>query len=427
MKIEKLSIVLMMVLSSMCSTALAQEAKESVRVFFRQGYSKFEPMYSNNGERMGKFISKMDSLSKDTTCRMHSLYITGSASPEGLFETNRRLAEKRINQIVDYLKSHADLGQTDIQSHVQGIDWQELLQMVRDSEMPYRQEVIDILTAGGADDDSQTTDARNRELKKLAGGKAWQYMYEHFFPNLRSSNILLSYQIERPKPEPEPVQPTPPAVVEEKVDTTPQTIVATPDTVQADTAVARKPVKMALKTNLLYDLALVPNIAFEIHVGKRWTLGANWIHSWWNSDKRKWFHRIYGTEVGVRKYFGGKDANNPMQGHHIGIYGETFIFDFEMGGRGYLGGKPGGSLFERANYGASIEYGYSHPIARRLNLDFVLGVGYQGGDYWEYEPEDDHFVWRATKRRKYFGPTKAEVSLVWLLEAGRGKKKGGRR
>ena len=38
-------------------------------------------------------------------------------------------------------------------------------------------------------------------------------------------------------------------------------------------------------------------------------------------------------------------------------------------------------------------------------------------------PMDNHYVWKATKKRNWFGPTKAEVSLVWLLGGGYGNEK----
>ena len=41
-----------------------------------------------------------------------------------------------------------------------------------------------------------------------------------------------------------------------------------------------------------------------------------------------------------------------------------------------------------------------------------------GGRYYEYEPLDGHYVWKATKNRHWIGPTKAEISLVWLLGKG---------
>ena len=118
----------------------------------------------------------------------------------------------------------------------------------------------------------------------------------------------------------------------------------------------------------------------------------------------------------------------PLTGHHLGLYGQILTYDFEWGGRGYLGGKPGGTLWDKMNWGIGLEYGYSLPLARRLNIDFSVGVGYQHGEYQEYLPEDDCYVWQATKKRRWFGPTQAKISLVWLIGCDNyNRKKGGRR
>lgn len=75
-------------------------------------------------------------------------------------------------------------------------------------------------------------------------------------------------------------------------------------------------------------------------------------------------------------------------------------------------------MWNTPNYAVGIEYGYSLPIARRLNIDFTIGLGYWGGRYYVYTPHDGHYVWETTKNRHWFGPTKAEISLVWLLGRG---------
>ena len=93
-----------------------------------------------------------------------------------------------------------------------------------------------------------------------------------------------------------------------------------------------------------------------------------------------------------------------------------------------MGGQPGGTLWDKANYAGGVEYGYSKPVGKRLNLDFTIGLGYMGGKYHEYLPVDDCYVWQVTKQRHWFGPTKAEVSLVWLLGYGNvNEGKGGAR
>ena len=57
----------------------------------------------------------------------------------------------------------------------------------------------------------------------------------------------------------------------------------------------------------------------------------------------------------------------------------------------------------------------------------LLVTGYLGGSYKEYIPLDGHYVWQTTKNRRWFGPTKAGISLVWLIGRGNySRKKGGR-
>ena len=188
-----------------------------------------------------------------------------------------------------------------------------------------------------------------------------------------------------------------------------------------------KPYALALKTNMLYDVLLVPNIGLEFCAGKGWSVGANVMYAWWSREKSDFFWRIYGGELYARKYLGRQAAAKPFTGHHVGVYGQIFDYDFELGGRGYMGGEPGGTLWDKMNYAMGVEYGYSLPITRGLSLDFTLGIGYWGGQYCTYEPQDGEYVWQETWQRHWFGPTKAEVSLVWMFGRGVIKGKGGRR
>ena len=177
----------------------------------------------------------------------------------------------------------------------------------------------------------------------------------------------------------------------------------------------------ALKTNLLYDAALVPNVGMEVRLGRQWTMAADWFYTWFSSDSRHRYWQGYGGYLALRRYFAASgnmsDGSSPFRftGHHVGVYGLGLTYDVEWGGRGYQAAKFG--------FGAGVEYGYSLPISRWLNLDFSLGLGFQDGEYKEYTPMDGHYVWHATRKRHWWGPTKAEVSLKWML--GRKGKGGG--
>lgn len=152
------------------------------------------------------------------------------------------------------------------------------------------------------------------------------------------------------------------------------------------------------------------------------------MYAWWKTDRRHYYWRAYGGEIFGRWWFGRKAAEKPLTGHHLGIYGQLYTYDFELGGEGEMGGKPGGNLWDRNLWGAGVEYGYSLPVGRRINIDFSIGLGYTTGIYHKYKPIDDHYVWQSTHRRYYFGPTKLEVAFVWLIGHGNvNEKKGGKK
>ena len=178
---------------------------------------------------------------------------------------------------------------------------------------------------------------------------------------------------------------------------------------------------MALRTNLLYDAVLIPNIGIEVGLGMGFTIGADWFGTWLSSDKRHWYWQGYGGYLTARYYFGKAAAEQLFTGHHVGIYGTALTYDVEFGGIGYQAAKFG--------FGGGVEYGYSLRVAESLCLDFNLGLGYQGGEYKKYMPTDDgtgHYVWMSTHMRNWWGPTKAEVSLKWLIGPTKEKKGGNR-
>jgi outer membrane protein OmpA-like peptidoglycan-associated protein len=168
-----------------------------------------------------------------------------------------------------------------------------------------------------------------------------------------------------------------------------------------------RPFYMAIKSNMLYDLAMTPNAGIEFYLGAGFSLAANWQYAWWKRDKSAFYWRTYGGDVEARYWFGKLAKEKPLTGHHVGLYGQMITYDFEFGGSGILA--------PRWSWAIGASYGYSLPIHRVLNIDFSAGVGYHTGIYHDYIPIDGEYIWQATKRRRWIGPTKFEVSLVWLI------------
>ena len=404
----------------------AQVQTDSVKVYYRVGEAKLEPSFHGNGASMERFLDRLKDITADKRYQRFNFRIKSYASLEGPLSLNRQLYEERTREFLDYVRRHGIQlpGQINVWQE-NCYNWEELERRVQRSPMPYQAEVLDIIRntpEWSYDAKGNKTDYRKQQLMTLHGGVPFRYMKRHFFPEMRYSAVRLTCEFA------EPELPVQLPVSHDTISVLKRDTIIQKDTIYIDRIIPGKSHYWAIKTNMLYDALLIPNIGVEVYLGKLWSLSANWMYGWWKKDRIHWYWRAYGGDIAVRKWLGKKAEEKPLTGHHIGVYGQVLTYDFETGGRGYMGGEPGGSLFDRANFVGGIEYGYALPVTRRLNLDFSIGIGYMGGKYHEYVPMDDCYVWQATKQRHYFGPTRLEVSLVWLLGQGNiNKMKGGRR
>ena len=200
------------------------------------------------------------------------------------------------------------------------------------------------------------------------------------------------------------------------INTAPAQNVTSSDTVSAESLCP----KLALRTNLLYDAALVPNVGVEWFVDQHWSVAANVMYIWLKNDTRHRYWRLFSTDVEARYWLKANDGDL-RTGHHFGAYAAFYRYDFEFGGKGWMGD---------ANYGGGISYGYAWRIfpkwRERFTFDLNIGLGYLGGTHKEYDPDEGCYVWQRTMRHNLFIPTKAEVTLVWYPRWRAFNKKGGR-
>lgn len=387
-----------------CIQAFGQESRKEVCIGFPVGNSTLDTAYGNNAARLSEVVSFLESVKKDSTLELVEVSFCGSASPEGGFAINRELAEKRRNSLERYVRERVSLPDGIISRPEGFIAWERLAELVEVSDMPHKEEAVDVLRNVPEftyNNKGVLVDSRKKHLMELQYGRTWHYMHKHFFDQIRNASVILVTVRQKPVIEEKTVVKEEP-VVPAPADTT--AVVEKADTIVAVSPETSKPFYMALKTNMLYDVLAVPNIGVEFYLGKNWSISGNWMYGWWkkNSSHRYW--RIYGGDLAVRYWLGKKANEKPLTGHHIGIYGQAFTYDFEWGGKGYMGGEPGGTLWDKTNYAAGVEYGYSLPVANRLNIDFTLGVGYWGGKYYEYIP-----FWTATM---YGRPLKNAIGSV---------------
>ena len=180
-----------------------------------------------------------------------------------------------------------------------------------------------------------------------------------------------------------------------------------------DIASSKKPYYFALKNNILYDIALLPNLTAEAYLGKQLSLAIAGNLSWWtfNSDR---FHRIQSVGTELRYWI---NSPYPLQGHAVGVYSMVGNYDIRL----FTQNEDTKGWLSYSSWSAGFSYAYSIPIANRVNLELGLAMGYFGGKYYDYHYCLIHERWERQVeefKRKYFGPTRIGFSVVWLFGNG---------
>lgn len=183
----------------------------------------------------------------------------------------------------------------------------------------------------------------------------------------------------------------------------------------------RKPVFVAIKNNLLYDALLLPNLSAEVYLGRQWSFALNGNWSWWKfneQENKAWYHRIQSAGVELRYWV---HSPYPLNGHAVGLYTTIGNYDLRLFPKNEF---SKGSLSQNS-WSAGVSYAYSVPISCYFNMEFGVALGYVGGKYYPYDYCTEHTWWaqQDMKDRHYVGPTRAEISIVWLLGNGNYRKK----
>ena len=125
--------------------SLKVEETKTVAIYFRQGFHDLDLDYKTNRESLEKIYSQLAEIYYDSTRNFRHIQIISGTSPEGTYKLNRRLSDNRLKSLKDYIQSRLPLPDSIFYAESRGINWIDLIELVRESDMPYRDEMLDIL------------------------------------------------------------------------------------------------------------------------------------------------------------------------------------------------------------------------------------------------------------------------------------------
>ena len=336
-----------------------------------------------------------------------SIVVTSSSSIDGPVSSNDGFSRARGESLVRWIEDNYPEFKGHVVLDSRGEDWDAFIEAIKADKNLDEDTKSEILEIAGSDDSSDNREARLRKLSVWEG-----YIKDNILPLTRRASMHATRaKVEAPEPEALPdVEVEDENVAVDQTRDSLDTTVAPVDTRATPVEpVGPKPI-LAVSTNVLYDLAITPNFAIELPVGKKVSLYGEYTFPWWvtRDNSRAW--QILKWDIGARYWFFGGRSSNPMDvmiGPFAGIDLGAGYYDIEPHHKGWQG--------EFQTVGAEI--GWAWDLGKNWRLDAFVGAGWMGSHFRAYQgsSDDKHLLYDKSGKLTWFGPTKAGVSVKYIF------------
>ena len=173
--------------------AQLRDSKGEVNLRFPVGKAVFDSSDPNNAKEIEKLRQQIEVVSKSKGATLNSFELTGQSSPEGKYQTNEALAQRRMNYALGFLRSTLPSGMTskmDFKSYAKVAPWKEVANMLRKDSLQNEAASVERIIAS-----QHHADMQGREMKRLPFYS--RLIVNRYLPQLRRVEYTLHYSIYR--------------------------------------------------------------------------------------------------------------------------------------------------------------------------------------------------------------------------------------
>lgn len=385
-----------------------------ITFYFNVGSAAIDLYYSSNDEMLNKLRKVQEKQNMDSIY-VPRVDVFSGVSPEGSDEANSNVRWKRLDNSINLIRRYFDLPKYnenyfDAKVTIPQI-WQNLATEVRKSDIANKDRVLQCINGGG------DVPAKIKAIDRT--GATWDQISQKYFPQLRRCEVVIYFKKREPKKE----FPTVEKMLPEEEDEVfiyvrkPHDELSSMTPLKVSKEVAERLKKrqtiteyhpmFAVNSNLAYDAVTATNFGLEIPIGKL-SFNLSYVFPWWVTRNDNWCMQLQYGELEGKYWLGDREYAPKLTGYAVGVFAGVGYYDFEWNAKGYQGEIC-------VNVGASFHYAKSFGKDKRWRLQFGGGVGMMRTNYSYYEHKFDHLVWQHDGRYTWFGPTKIDVNIGYLI------------
>lgn len=160
----------------------SEPGQVSAPIYFLIGKSTIDPTFMGNRANMERFVKALREILSNPDYVVNKVRVMGMASPDGSRERNEELAGARARALADFLIRETGISEDKIDVVNGGENWNGLFAMIEASkDIPDKAKMLEFRELYKGD-----RDALKRNMQYYNGSRAWKFMYQHFFPILRT-------------------------------------------------------------------------------------------------------------------------------------------------------------------------------------------------------------------------------------------------
>lgn len=156
---------------------------------FAANRAELQPDYRGNRTELAKITATIDSVRNDKDITVTALSIKGSASPEGAYDVNERLAKGRTEALKNYVAKLYNFGPDFIVTDYVAENWEGLREYIAASNLAHKSELLEII-----DDNTLQPDTKDWRMK-LRYPDEYKKLAAEVFPTLRRSDYRIEYAV----------------------------------------------------------------------------------------------------------------------------------------------------------------------------------------------------------------------------------------
>ena len=166
-----------------------REESGSAYLCFEVNKWDIKPEYMTNPVELQKIHNSVNLVKSDSDVTIRKMTIEGFASPEGPYDHNLMLSEKRTEALKLYLQRANVARGIPIEASGRGENWEGFMKYLNSgAEIPQRAKLLSIANS------SLSSDEKEKRMRKEAA-EGFSYVLNNEFPKLRCTNYTVVYTV----------------------------------------------------------------------------------------------------------------------------------------------------------------------------------------------------------------------------------------